>query len=298
MPHKNSRSCATHNGNFHADEITACALLICTDCIDIDKISRTRDAQSIDKAEFVVDVGGKYEPQAKRFDHHQIKYTGLLSSAGMVLRYLGELQKLSPEQQHLLGDNLVSGVDDHDNGRAPPLRGICTFSHLISNFMPMEYEASDEKIDRQFFQALEFAVGHIRRLLDRYRIVMQSKDEVVRAMSIGKHFLVFDRALSWIENFFAQGGQRHPALFVIMPTGEHWKLRAIPKILDHKMDLRVPLPANWAGRMNADLQRISGVDGAIFCHKGRFISVWKTKEEALIAGRIALRQAGIASVDG
>ena len=73
-----------------------------------------------------------------------------------------------------------------------------------------------------------------------------------------------------------------------MPTGTHWKLRGIPPKSGNRMQLRKPLPSHWAGRLKDELKRITGIEGAIFCHKGRFISVWETKEDALKALRMAL----------
>jgi uncharacterized UPF0160 family protein len=43
------------------------------------------------------------------------------------------------------------------------------------------------------------------------------------------------------------------------------------------------LPKEWAGLLEDDLKKVTGIHGAIFCHKGRFISVWETKEDALQA---------------
>ena len=79
------------------------------------------------------------------------------------------------------------------------------------------------------------------------------------------------------------GGEEHPASFVIMPASNHWKLRGIPPSPRRRMEVRVPLPEQWAGLLDEDLKKASGIDGAIFCHKGRFISVWETKEDALNA---------------
>ena len=39
-----------------------------------------------------------------------------------------------------------------------------------------------------------------------------------------------------------------------------------------------------------ELSDASGVQGAIFCHKGRFISIWETKEDALKALNIAMQK--------
>src|SRR5262245_37911373 len=85
---KIKRSFGTHDGSFHADEVTACALLLLFDLIDRDKIVRTRDSMILGTCEFVCDVGGLYNPSKKLFDHHQAEYTGSLSSAGMILEYL------------------------------------------------------------------------------------------------------------------------------------------------------------------------------------------------------------------
>ncbi len=54
------------------------------------------------------------------------------------------------------------------------------------------------------------------------------------------------------------------------------------------MKVRVPLPEAWAGLMDEELKKASGISGAIFCHKGRFISVWETKKDALRALKLAL----------
>jgi uncharacterized UPF0160 family protein len=56
------------------------------------------------------------------------------------------------------------------------------------------------------------------------------------------------------------------------------------------MQVRMPLPVEWAGLMDEDLKKASGIKGAIFCHKGRFISVWETKEDAIKALEFVLRR--------
>ena len=57
------------------------------------------------------------------------------------------------------------------------------------------------------------------------------------------------------------------------------------------MKVRLPQPKQWAGLLDEDLKRISGIPGAIFCHKGRFISVWETREDALKALEYTLKHA-------
>lgn len=287
------RSLGIHNGVFHADEVAAAALLILFGLLDREKITRTRDPKELEQCEFVCDVGGIYDPATKRFDHHQSSYQGPLSSAGMVLLYLKEQKNLTQEEYHFFNQSIIKGVDDHDNGRSPQNPGICTFSHMIANFAPINYDASEEELNQAFFEALDFTIGHLKRIHERFLFNKQCREEVEAAMSKRGICLFFDRALPWLENFFALDGVRHPALFLIMPSSGHWKLRGIPPDLEHRMQVRLPLPEQWAGLLDEDLKKVSGIKGAVFCHKGRFTSVWETKEDAIAALKAVLKMHGI-----
>jgi len=276
-------SFGTHDGSFHADEVTACALLLVFNLIDRAKIVRTRDEKVLVCCEYVCDVGGVYDPQSKRFDHHQVEYTGEMSSAGMVLKYLLESRAIDDPCYQYFNRSLILGIDAHDNGKVVQQTGTCTISHVIANYVPSSYEASKEELNAAFFEAVSFVEGHLRRFLERFHYIRACREEVALVMKTHKKFLLFDRAMPWVDVFFDLGGEHHPALFVIMPSGEHWKLRGIPPTNEERMSVRVPLPQEWAGLLNEELQLVSGIPGAVFCHKGRFISVWRTKEDALKA---------------
>lgn len=284
-----SRSFGTHDGTFHADEVTACALLLLTNLIDIDKIIRTRDKALLDRCEYVCDVGGSYDPRQKRFDHHQSDYTGPLSSAGMILEYLRCTKRITQQEAEFLNNSLVRGIDAHDNGRDPQIPGYCLFSHVISNFNPIPYDATAEELYNAFITAVSFTQTQLRQSLDRFRYNQSSRGEVQKVMNANRDCLVFDHQVPWMDAFFELGGERHPATFVIMPVIGGWKLRGIPPTNDDRMRVRVPLPAAWAGLMDDALAAASGIPEAIFCHKGRFISMWKTKEAALAALKQVLK---------
>lgn len=280
---KISRSCGTHDGTFHADEITACALLMLFDLIDEDKIIRTRELNILEKCEYVCDVGGFYNPSQKLFDHHQVDYQGPLSSAGMVLEYLKNRGILNQKEYHFFNHSLVMGVDAHDNGRDPLIPGYCSFSHVISNFTPIRHDCTAEEENEAFHKALRFAFDYLQRLWKRFNYMQSCRQIVEESMANGKECLMFDQSLPWMESFFELNGTNHPALFVVMPAGHHWKLRGVPPSYQDRMKVRLPLPQEWAGLLHEDLKRVSGIPGAIFCHKGRFVSVWETKEDALQA---------------
>lgn len=277
------RSFGTHDGSFHGDEVTACAFLLLFDLIDYDKIIRSRKLDLLNKCEFICDVGGVYDSQNKLFDHHQVEYQGMLSSVGMVLEYLKETGTITPKEHEFFNNALVLGVDAHDNGKDLQSPGVCTYSHIISNFTPIPHEVEPEVQDKAFFEALDFSTGHLKRLWQRYQYVQSCRQIVADAMSDKKEYLLFDKSIPWLDIFFEMGGLNHQAKFVIMPSGEHWKLRGIPPTIQEKMKVRIPLPLEWAGLLDEELKKTSGIPGAIFCHKGRFISVWEKREDALKA---------------
>lgn len=88
----------THDGNFHCDEVLACAML--TNYVTKFKgaeIVRSRDPKVWETCDILVDVGGKYEPLTI-LDHHQNtfnttypNYDVRLSSAGLVYMHFPEI---------------------------------------------------------------------------------------------------------------------------------------------------------------------------------------------------------------
>ncbi len=286
------RSFGTHDGAFHADEVTACAILLLFDLIDKDKIFRSRDPKILDKCEYVCDVGGIYNSKLKRFDHHQKDYIGPLSSAGMILLYLKNTEFIQEELYHHFNRVLVAGVDAHDNGNIKIQEGICSFSQVVTNFLPIDYSSKAKERMVAFFEAVDFVCGHLKRVKNRFFYSRECREKIQDVMKKNQIFLEFDESLPWIDNFFDLNGEKHPALFVIMPAGDHWKLRGIPPNRKDRMNVRIPLPEKWAGLRDEELQNISNIPGAIFCHKGKFISIWETKKDAMQALHEVLRQNG------
>lgn len=288
MAQKISRSLGIHDGPFHADEVTACALLLLFDLIDEDKIYRTRDSHLLATCEYVCDVGGKYNPNQKHFDHHQADYTGSLSSAGMILLYLKDQKILSSNLYQFFNDSLVEGIDAHDIGTVKLQKGTCFFSDVIANFLPIEYGSAHARMQEAFQEALIFTIGHLKRLKERFDYMQVCKALVEKEMEKNLPYLIFDKPIPWLESFFELGGENSPALFVVMPSQNHWKLRAIPPTFERRMEVRKPLPEAWAGLHEEELIKVTKIEGSVFCHKGRFISIWKTKEDAIKALNIVL----------
>ncbi|CAF1084252.1 unnamed protein product [Rotaria sp. Silwood1] len=92
----------THNGHFHCDEIFACFLLKTLPRYANAEIIRTRDPKILAECDTVVDVGGVFNAEQRRFDHHQKSFTDTfhslqpdkpwtirLSSAGLIYVHYG-----------------------------------------------------------------------------------------------------------------------------------------------------------------------------------------------------------------
>lgn len=70
----------THSGVFHCDDALACFMLKCLPRYKGAQIIRSRDESILKDCDVVVDVGGVYDPDAQRFDHHQRGFVETLSS--------------------------------------------------------------------------------------------------------------------------------------------------------------------------------------------------------------------------
>lgn len=51
---------------------------------------------------------------------------------------------------------------------------------------------------------------------------------------------------------------------------------------------RGAFPENWRGLRDKELQDVSGIKDAIFCHRGGFVAIAKTKESAIEMARKTL----------
>lgn len=61
----------THDSTFHCDDVTACYMLKQLDRFRNHDIIRTRDPEALAEAEIIVDVGGEFDAERLRLDHHQ-----------------------------------------------------------------------------------------------------------------------------------------------------------------------------------------------------------------------------------
>jgi len=281
---------ATHSGPFHADDVLATAML--QEFVDGEAtVVRSRDPERLNQADIVLDVGGVFDPAKRRFDHHQHTYEGPRSSAGMVLDWLSDTGAVSTALADSMRTVLVDYVDDVDNGRREPQPGVPCFAWMVET---QKQRCRDHtQYDAAFADAVRMAREILVGLQVEFDVRQKAEKVIVAAMAAaeakGTNLLELDDYIRWKPGYFSHGGSEHPTEFVIFPGIEDdWRIIAIPP-KEHSFANKVSLPEAWAGLTDEALEEATGVPGAKFCHKNRFIAVFKTRAGALQA----LEQAGL-----
>ena len=274
----------THNGPFHADDVLAYALIRAF--VDADAtVERSREPAAWKAADLVIDVGGKYDPERGRFDHHQVSYEGPLSSAGMVLQWLAADARVDAELAGILRRQVVDYVDAVDNGRRRPDDDVPCFASQVAAYnhgcrTPADFDAA-------FLEAAGFAERYVRGLRNGLQQVREARGAVKAAMEAaveaGSNVMELDAYYKWKPAYFELGGEDHPTEYALYPGMDgNWHVLAIPPELGDFAQ-KHPLPEAWAGLTGRHLVEVVGVPGARFCHKNRFIAVFEERDQALQA---------------
>jgi len=284
----------THSGSFHADDIFAAAVLeIYFKQIDTPfKLVRTRDEKLIAKADYVFDVGGIHDPEANRFDHHQIGGAGKRDNGipyaafGLVWKKFGPIicgdQKMADD----LDRRIVQSIDAVDNGISVSESTDCGVYeyglHGIIGAFQNSWKECDNcrqqyrhfrKLSRFFAQALEREIKKSAHHNEMIAIIQSVYDnatdttilEIPHHVTIGALMQVLD--------------QHKEVLYVVARSNKNWKVLALREE-PCSFGNRKSLPSAWAGKRNEALQQETGVSDAVFCHNACFLAVAESKEGA------------------
>jgi uncharacterized UPF0160 family protein len=145
------------------------------------EVIRTRDVNVIATGDIVVDVGGKYDPQTLRFDHHQREFQETfnekrkitrLSSAGLIYKHYGkriicQLTNWDTTNPNLnvvydkVYEDLIEGFDAIDNGVSrysgdALYRDNTNIASRVSRLNPdWNEKLTEEEIMKRFEKAVE-----------------------------------------------------------------------------------------------------------------------------------------------
>jgi len=289
---------ATHSGSFHADDVLAAATLRLVN--PSVAIQRTRDQAQLNHADIVFDVGRVYDPAACRFDHHQLDYAekrenGIpFSSFGLIWRELGEALSGSAVVASRVDRWLVQGVDAVDCGvtvnKEILLVPVMSISAAIGSFNPgWQDDASPQARLDAFEQAVTWAKAILQNVI-REAKALEASRAVVEAgvLSEEGRLLVLDKDVPWKEIVLGSTAYAQ-VLFVILPdTQDKWHVHTVPDQAG-SFSNRKSLPVAWGGLDGEELDAVVGIQGCVFCHRGRFVAGHRSKEGALEMARMAIR---------
>lgn len=289
----------THNNRFHADDVFACAILLAL--YPNAKITRTRDKNLIDSADIVFDVGDIYDESKNRFDHHQSEGAGIrengipYASCGLIWKHFGQQLVDSPEAFEIIDKDLIQPIDAHDNGLdifkvLENMPGPVLIQNFLYSLMPTWTEEQD--FDKGFFEAVEIS----KKILERS--IKNTTDQIKAKEVIKKRYLETEdkRVITFGKGEYFSDGDigsvlmefNEPLIFIkYSEENNHWKAKTVRKT-KNSFEGRIYFPESWAGLRDQDLQKITGVSDAVFCHRGRFLVIAETLEGIDALVKIAL----------
>ncbi len=288
----------THNGSFHSDDIFAAAALslMLEKAGESFEIIRTRDPELIQTGDYVFDVGGVYDETNNRFDHHQVGGAGKgpegieYASFGLVWKKFGKIITGSEKAAEIINKSLCAPVDAWDNGFDIVENKFEVRPYYIQNiFFAMEPTWREESvnIDDVFLKCVEMAKGILAREIIQALDAILASESVIDAYNktSDKRIIILDKNYPFehtLHNF-------PEPLFAVYPrkTGDAWGVKAIKKKV-RTFENRKNLPASWAGLHDEELQKITGVPDAVFCHRALFVAVAKSREGAIKLAQIAV----------
>lgn len=287
----------THNGKFHVDDLMAVAALQMLHGVKHTEVVRSRDPMVWKTGDYVLDVGGTYDPASNRFDHHQrggagARVNGIPYSAlGLVWKHYGEKICDSKSVAAKLDHEMVSPIDMADNGvdvYAPTHEGIHPYLvHRFLMVMRPTWKEPEEYYDERFMEILPWA----RRLIEREIVVARDNEEgqayveQAYAEAPDKRLVVLNGNYPWQEVL----AKTPDAIYVVKERAlkDGWNIECVRDDV-HSFLNRKSLPQAWRGRNGEALAKLTGVADAVFCHNTGFIAVATSQEGAITLARLAL----------
>lgn len=272
----------THAGNFHADDVFSTVLM--ERLFDNITLIRLNDYQD-DGTKIAYDIGlGKFDHHGALYDKKRangIHYCGFgLLWQEYGLKYLRKIKVEHPEKVfEIIDELLVIQIDAFDNGEynidAP--FNIYTLAGLIEQFRPKIGKSEDE--NESFLKAVSFADTIFEQILnDAIGKVYAITEIEKKKKTIKDKILVLDEYIPYEYAIFKLGFDID---FVVYPSNRGcWAAHTVPTKYKG-FTPKIPFKQEWAGLKDEELQKVSGIKTAHFCHKKLFLATADTKEDAI-----------------
>lgn len=278
----NEADFVTHAGNFHADDVFS-SMFMARLYGDITLI-RLNDYKD-DGSKIAFDIG------LGKFDHHQANYDKKRANGihycgfGLLwqeygLKYLRKIKVKYPEKVfNILDELLVIQIDAIDNGEyfidAP--FNIYTLAGLIEQFRPKIGKKEDE--NECFLKAVSFADIIFEQILNDAIGKVYALNEIEKKKrSIKDNILILDKYIPYEYAIFKL---ELDVNFVVYPSNRGCYAAHTVPTKYKGFTPKIPFKKEWAGLRDEELQKVSGIKTAHFCHKKLFLATATTKEDAL-----------------
>lgn len=301
---KRKKKLVTHSGSFHSDDIFACATiqLYLDNKKEKYQVIRTRDEKEIEKGDYVFDIGGIYDTNTNRFDHHQrggagerengIKYAAF----GLVWNNFGEEICGSQKIKEDIDRKIVQGIDAPDNGQEI-FKTVkddvfpVTFQSIVSASRPVQ-EGSDKRYLEEFLKLVYFAKDYLKNTIKafQYQEKIDKRFKEIYDEQERKEIIVFsEKDVVSRDNVVYSANEYSDVLYIIYKSqrDDTWNLVCARDELS-SFSNRKDLPREWGGKTKEELRSITGVSGANFCHNGLFLAGANSKEDTTRLAEIAL----------
>ena len=180
--------------------------------------------------------------------------------------------------------DFVEGIDADDNGVFPKIDAIYkvkTLSSVIKLFIP-SFDSEEEE-STQFLKAVKVAkeIFNEEVLFANGKVIANKKvNDILDNISSDSKYLILDEFIPYEEALLNRTDMNN-LLFVAFPSNRGgYAIKTIPKSLEDKT-ARCEFPEEWGGLSEKELESVSGIDGMIFCHTGRFITSCKNLDTVL-----------------
>lgn len=304
----------THNGKFHADDISSCSLMTSyyqNKGYEV-SIVRSRDPKTFSNSDILLDVGCEYDPENGRFDHHQSSWKETydensnipMSSVGSIWKYYGseiismfisnnEEFKDKNYEKHILNIQteiyykVILEIDADDNG-IPLTNGntnykqSLTFPKIIDSMNHTETYNDVIQLER-FNEALKVCGNLLNikfsEIIRKYFLYLEDSKLVKHLIHISTYgsYLILPKQISTIFRCLKELDPDNKIKFIIYPNEDDRERYYTIRTRSIKQDFSPMIPLLDLNILN---QIIHNPEQLLFVHKNLFVAKTTTLEAA------------------
>ncbi len=319
---------ATHDGTFHADETTACAII--SYLYDNFRVIRSRDPDVIEKADLIIDVSLKNDQ--KHFDHHSKEFTksrpnGVrYATAGLMWEKFGIdfLKKIvkkelpfRPDQSVIdkaferIDREMMVMTDLVDNGQLTDYcakiadaktEGEAAVRDRLNDFYQdvpdISYIVAMQNLPGLSAEAQDQAFMGTVKLLRQIIVaaainaltIESGIAKVIKAYTGGEILIIHER-LPWSQAVLNTPEVFAKCLLAVYPDRNgRWRVQSLPVSKAMRYKNRLTAPASWRGLQGADLDAATGLHNMNFIHRTGFTGGASTYDDDIALANLWLRQ--------